>query len=184
MERLAIPVDELTLRSYRAWRREWFLLTAGDYAAGEYNCMTTAWGAIGSMWDRPLAAVAVKPTRHTFAFLERYPTFTLCHFPRSFQKKLLYLGSKSGRDLNKIADSGLTPIASSRVAAPGYAEADLVLECETVYSDDYKPERFKREALRDSLRSERPHRIFFGEILAVFGTGDYLVPSRSSDAPG
>ncbi|MBN1837296.1 MAG: flavin reductase [Spirochaetales bacterium] len=173
MERLAIPVEDLTLRSYHLWKREWLLLTAGDYAAGQYNSMTVAWGAVGAMWDRPLAAVAVKPTRHTFSFLERFPSFTLCHFPAAWKKKLLYLGTQSGRDLDKIAESGLTPIPSSQVGAPGYAEADLILECETLYSDDYKPERFQSEALGQGHRSKSPHRVFFGEIRAVFGTPEY-----------
>jgi len=173
MERLPIPVEDLVLRSYHAWKRQWFLLTAGDFAAGEYNCMTVAWGAVGSMWDRPVAAVAVKPTRRTFAFLEGYPSFTLCHFPGTWKKKLLYLGTTSGRDLDKIAESGLTPILSSRVAAPGFAEADLILECEILYSQDYEPERARSEALQGSYRSGSYHRIFFGEIRGVFGTEEY-----------
>lgn len=173
MERVPIPVDDLALRSYHAWRREWFLLAAGDFPSGSYNCMTVAWGALGSMWDRPLAMVAVKPSRHTFGFLERCPSFTLSHFPPAWKKSLLYLGSNSGRDLDKISETGLTPIASSRVRAPSFAEADLVVECEIVYADDYDPGHFRREALAKSSRSEHSHRLFFGEIKAVFGTPDY-----------
>jgi flavin reductase (DIM6/NTAB) family NADH-FMN oxidoreductase RutF len=173
VERLPIAADELAVRSYHAWRRQWFLLAAGDFPSDSYNCMTVAWGALGSMWDRPLAMVAVKPSRHTFAFLERYPSFTLCHFPPTGRKTLLYLGSSSGRDVDKITESGLTPVASTRVGAPSFAEADLVLECELAYADDYEPEHFRRDAPRGSSRSEHSHRLFFGEIVAVFGTPEY-----------
>ena len=175
MERVPIAVEDLVLQSYHAWRRRWFLLSTGDFSAGKYNCMTVAWGAVGSMWDRPVAIVAVKPSRYSFGFLERYPSFTLCQFPASWKRTLLYLGSKSGRDTDKITESGLTPIASSRVAAPSFAEAELVIECEIVYADDYKPEGFKKEALHDSNRSQSYHRLFFGEIKAVFGSEGYRV---------
>jgi flavin reductase (DIM6/NTAB) family NADH-FMN oxidoreductase RutF len=174
VERTAIAVETLVLRSYHIWRRQWFLLAAGDLAAGEYNCMTVAWGAVGSMWDRPLAMVAVKPSRYTCSLLERFPSFTLCHFPAACKKKLLYLGTTSGREVDKIAASGLTPIPSSRVGAPGFAEADLIIECETRYADDYEPEKSRRATLEDGSRSQHDHRLFFGEIQAVFGTAEYV----------
>jgi hypothetical protein len=84
-----IAVDDLLLPGFRAWRRDGFLLAAGDFAAGTYNCMTVGWGGIGCLWDRPVALVAVKPTRHTFDFLERFPSFTLNHFTPEFRKALL-----------------------------------------------------------------------------------------------
>ena len=73
--RRPIPADELVLPVFRAWRRDWFLLAAGDFAAGQYNCMTVGWGGFVRLWDRPVALVAVKPSRHTFGFLQRFPGF-------------------------------------------------------------------------------------------------------------
>ena len=116
--RRAIPADDLLLPACRAWRRDCFLLAAGDFPSGRYNCMTVGWGGIGALWDRPVALVAVKPGRHTFDFLERFPTFTLSRFPESYRRTLLYLGTHSGRDEDKIRESGLTPIASAVAAAP------------------------------------------------------------------
>lgn len=172
-ERTLIAVDDLVLRSCQAWRRRWFLLACGDFAAGRFNCMTTAWGTVGALWDRPVAMVAVKPGRYTFEFLQSFPSFTLCLFPAAWKRTLLYLGTHSGRQGDKIAACGLTPIASSRVAAPGFAEAELILECETLYADDYRPEGFAHEATGDSFRSKTRHRLFFAEIKAVFGMPEY-----------
>jgi flavin reductase (DIM6/NTAB) family NADH-FMN oxidoreductase RutF len=142
-------------------------LAAGDFAAGQFNCLTVGWGGLARLWDRPVAFVAVKPTRHTFSFLERFPRFTLNHFPPPFRKALLYLGTHSGRDGNKLGASGLTPMASTGVAAPCFVEADLMLECEKAYADDYRPEQALLAALANGERSGRTHRFFFGEVRAV-----------------
>jgi flavin reductase (DIM6/NTAB) family NADH-FMN oxidoreductase RutF len=173
MQRQAIAVDHLLLPPFGAWRRDAFLLTAGDFAEGQYNCMTVGWGGLGQLWDRPVALVGVKPTRLTCDFLERFPTFTLCHFPSPHRKALLYLGTHSGREEDKIAASGLTATASTVVAAPCFAEADLVLECEKLYAEDYRPESLLNKELRAAKRAGAPHRFFFGELRAVLGDVRY-----------
>lgn len=174
--RRLIPADELVLPVFQAWRRDWFLLAAGDFAAGQYNCMTLGWGGFLRLWDRPVALVAVKPSRHTFGFLQRFPAFTLNHFSADFRKELLLLGTRSGRDGDKVADSGLTPMASTAVPAPCFAEADLVLECVQAYADDYRPELAFLEAMAGGERSGLPHRFFFGEVRAVLGDPRYAPP--------
>lgn len=171
-----IAVDDLVLPAFRAWRRDGFLLVSGDFSAGTYNCMTVGWGGLGCMWDRPVAIVAVKPTRHTFGFLGRFPSFTFCHFAPELRKSLLYLGTHSGRDGDKVQASGLTPVPSTSVAAPSFAEADLVIECVQVYADDYRPEAALEESLRSGARSESRHRFIFGEVRAILGEARYSAP--------
>jgi flavin reductase (DIM6/NTAB) family NADH-FMN oxidoreductase RutF len=90
--------------------------------------MTVAWGSMGVMWGKPFAQVVVRPVRYTFEFMEQYDSFTLCAFPAEYRQTLLMLGTKSGRDGDKIAESGLTPVVSANVAAPGFAEAELIVE--------------------------------------------------------
>jgi flavin reductase (DIM6/NTAB) family NADH-FMN oxidoreductase RutF len=178
VQRQPIAVDELLLPAFGVWRRDWFLVTAGDFAAGQYNCMTVGWGGLGELWDRPVALVGVKPTRHTCGYLERFPTFTLCHFAPEHRKALLYLGTHSGRDGDKIAASGLTPVASTTVPAPSFADADLVLECEKAYVEDYRPELAVLESL--GKRSGSPHRFFFGEVRAVLGDPRFQAAAAKS----
>lgn len=175
--RRLIPADELVLPVFRAWRRDWFLLAAGDYTAGQYNCMTVGWGGFARLWDRPVALVAVKPSRFTSGFLQRFPGFTLNHFSPEFRQALLLLGTRSGRDGDKLTASGLTPMASTAVPAPCFAEADLVLECVQAYADDYRPELARLEPMAGGERSGRPHRFIFGEIRAVLGHPRYASPS-------
>ncbi len=176
MKREPIPIEELDVRIHHLWDVQWLLLTAGDFAAGSYNTMTVSWGSLGVMWNVPFAQVVVRPGRHTFNFIDRLPTFTLCAFAERYRPALQRLGTKSGRDGDKIAESGLTPQPSSAVAAPGFAEAELVLECRKIYSDDLDPARFLDPAINRNYPAKDYHRFYFGEIVAVSGTDDYRRP--------
>ena len=173
MMRTAIPIDQCALNTLRLFDN-WLLLTAGDFAAQAYNAMTISWGSLGTMWNKPFVQVVVRPTRYTYSFMERYPTFTLTAFPSQYKHALDLLGSKSGRDGDKIKDSGLTPIASVKVAAPSFAEAELVLECKKIYFDDYEPTQFLADYIQKNYKNDF-HRVYFGEILAIQGTAAYHV---------
>lgn len=173
MERTPIPVEQMLSLPFSIFDRQWFLLTCGDFAAGQFNCMTISWGSMGTMWGRPFVQTVVRPVRHTYRFMETYPTFTLCAFPREYRRALDLLGSKSGRDGDKIAEAGLTPTASTVVAAPGYTEAELVIECKKIYWSDFDPTHFVDPAIDRNYPTRDYHRSYFGQVLAVSGTEAY-----------
>jgi len=173
VQRTDIDPARLRLPVVSAWKDRWFLLAAGDLAAGSFNVMTVAWGALGCMWSRPLAMIVVRPTRYTYTFFEKHRDFTLNRFPAGFEDKLNYCGSHSGRDVDKIRQTGLTPIACRRVAAPGFEQAELILECRVSYFNDLDPSRFLEEYIEGNYPNKDYHRMFFGEILAASGTADY-----------
>ncbi len=170
MTRGPIPVAELTVNPSRLWLSKWLLLTAGDFEKGDFNAMTVGWGTFGAMWNRPIAQAVVRPVRYTYEFMERYGSFTLCAFPEEQRAALQILGSKSGRDGDKIAEAGLTPIASTEVTAPGFAEAELIVECRTIYWHDFDPAHFVEPAIAEAYPDRDYHRSYFGEILAIHGT--------------
>jgi len=168
-----IDSDDLRVCTHRIWDTQWLLLAAGDFAAGEYNAMTVGWGSLGTMWNRPFVQVVVRPVRYTFEFTEAYPTFTVSAFPERYRDALQLLGTKSGRDGDKIAEAGLTPVASTRVAAPSFAEAELVVECRKIYFDDFDPSRFLDPEIDGHYPAKDYHRIYFGEIVAIQGAPGY-----------
>jgi flavin reductase (DIM6/NTAB) family NADH-FMN oxidoreductase RutF len=166
-----IKTKDLVLPSVEIWLKRWFVLTAGDM--GKSNSMTVAWGSVGGMWEMPFVQVVVRPTRHTFGFMNESPTFTLCSFPVKYRKDLALLGSRSGRDGDKIALTRLTPVKSAVVAAPCFQEADLVFECRKMYWQDLDERNF----LSDKIAAQYPqmdyHRFFFGEILRIRGAREF-----------
>ncbi len=176
MTRKPIPVEELVINPSRLWLSKWLLLTAGDLEKGDFNAMTVGWGTFGAMWNRPVAQAVVRPVRHTYGFMERYGEFTLTAFPEERRDALKLLGTKSGRDGDKIAESGLTPIPSTKVAAPGFEEAELIIECRTIYWHDFDPARFVEPAINDSYPEKDYHRSYLGEILAVHATDPWRRP--------
>ncbi len=166
--RHAVPLEDLQVRAYDLWKNQWLLLTAGELAEGRFNTMTVAWGGLGAMWHKPMAMIVVRPTRHTFQFCEGYDTFTLCAFGEQHRAALKLCGSRSGRDTDKVAATGLHPVASTRIAAPGFDEASLILECRKIYHSDFNPGAFLDPAIEENYPKRDYHRMYFGEILAAF----------------
>lgn len=169
------PIDLTQLRVdiHNLWNRQWFILTAGDFKQGDFNAMTVSWGSLGTLWNIPFTQVFVRPTRYTYTFMERYRTFTLCVLPESHRKAAQLLGSRSGRDGDKIADSGLTPVAASSVEAPIYDEAELALECRQLYAQDMDPQAFMDPRIDAHYEAKDYHRIYFGQVLAAHGRAAY-----------
>jgi flavin reductase (DIM6/NTAB) family NADH-FMN oxidoreductase RutF len=172
MQREPIALTELQLPSFGAWEPGWFLLTAGENRPGGFNSMTISWGAFGVIWHRPLAVVVVRPQRHTRRFIDQGDTFSICAFDEQYRETLQMLGTLSGRDSNKMTDCGLTPIALSKIACPGYAEAKLILECRKTYFDDLEPGHFLADFIAPLYQNDY-HRVYFGEVLAASGTAEF-----------
>ena len=176
-DRQEIVFDEFNANPFQLFNRQWFLLTAGDYAAGKFNTMTVSWGYIGFMWGFPSAIVAVRPQRHTLGFIRQCSSFTLSAFSEDYRAALQLCGSRSGRDLDKIAAAGLTPEASAKVSAPVFREAELVLECRKVYQDKFLPEGFTDPAIGEKVYPGNDyHQIFAGEIVRIAGTDKFRRP--------
>ena len=122
-----IDPAHLTLRPFEILDVEWALLVAGSERP---NPMTVSWGGLGTLWNRPVATVYVRPTRHTFSLLEAEPSFTLNFLPEPFRGALDLCGSRSGRDLDKwkAAEQTLARprfIVCTRDNRPSVADSDL-----------------------------------------------------------
>lgn len=167
-----ISVEELRLNPMTLIGGEWMLVTAGNEERG-YNTMTAAWGHLGAIWDmpghkRPLptALAFVRPQRYTKEFMDREDTYTLTFFDDSWRKQLLYLGTVSGRDENKIEKAGLTPEFGENTT--WFAEAKLVLVCRKLYQQNLKEECFTDRAVLDRNYPKRDlHTMYLGEIIKV-----------------
>ncbi len=174
MERVDIQPLSFAAKVHDVWYNKWFLLTSGNFKKSHYNTMTVAWGYFGIMWSKPMAMVVVRPTRFTFEFMEQYDTFTLTAFDKKYKKDLNLLGTKSGRDGDKISETQLTIVPSTIVQAPSFDEAELIIECKKTYWDDFKPEHFLDPEIHKKYPLKDYHRMYFGEVLAVQGKKQYV----------
>ena len=159
-----ISVSELKLNPYEKIGKEWMLCTAGT--EGNYNTMTCSWGHLGCLWNLPTAICYVRPQRYTREFIDREDRYTLCFFPEQYKKALGYLGTKSGRDEDKVAAVGLTPVHGDGYTY--FAEASLVLVCRKLYRAPVLEEGFVDKAVLEDCYPQRDfHDLYVGEIIKV-----------------
>lgn len=145
--------------------QEWMLVTAGTL--GTFNTMTANWGGMGVLWNRPVTFVFVRPQRYTFQFMNRAETFTLSFFERRYREALSFCGSHSGRAVDKMTATGLTPIAVEPDAVT-FQQARLVFVCRKLYAQDLEGDAFTvPEVAADIYPSHDYHRLFIGEVLTV-----------------
>lgn len=164
-----IPVQDLTMNPMTLIGREWMLVTAGTQERG-YNTMTASWGHLGSVWGHgggmPTSVIFIRPQRYTKAFVDREELYTLSFFPETYKKQLAYLGSHSGRDEDKVAAVGLTPVFDGECT--WFAEAKLVLVCRKLYRAPLVEEGFLDRAVLDESYPNRDlHDLYIGQILRV-----------------
>lgn len=103
-------IDPMTLDKnwFEGLHSEWALLSAGK--PENFNTMVIGWGMFGPMWGIPVCEVVVRPQRYTFEFIEREETYSVAFFGNGYRKELGICGSKSGRDIDKMKETGFTPI--------------------------------------------------------------------------
>lgn len=143
--------------------KQWMLITAGK--PEKFNTMTASWGGLGVLWNADVSFAFVRPTRYTFEFLEQEKYYSLSFLGMGERRALQICGSKSGRDVDKVKEAGLTPVFDA--PAPYFEQAELSLVCRKLYTQDLDPSRFLDPALESNYQSRDYHRMYVGEITKV-----------------
>lgn len=157
---------------FELFEKQWALVTAGS--PEHFNGCTVGWGSMGTIWNKPVVTVFLHPARYTRDFLRENDSFTVCFFPESCKKALGIMGSRSGRDGDKVSAAGLTPVAVGD--SVGYREASLTFLCRKLYQhsfdkDSLAPElqsyyqSYPRSYPPDGDGEWQPHWVFVGEIV-------------------
>ena len=168
---IEVKPDQIGDNAFRAIGQGWMLITAG--AVDSFNTMTASWGMWGHLWERDVCFCFVRPQRYTFGFMEQASHFTLSFFDEAYRPALNFCGSHSGRDTDKMAATGLTPVAGSS-GAVYFAQARLVLECRKIYAQNIVPGSFIDPAIPAEVYAKADfHRMYVGEIVRCLcaGTG-------------
>lgn len=123
---------------------DWALVTAGSEES--FNTMTVSWGSFGELWGEDTATVYIRPQRYTEEFLNQNDYFTICFFPNEMKQQIHSIcGSKSGRDTDKPAQAGITPIFSEK--APYFEQARIILVCRKTAKGCFTPDQFADEQI-------------------------------------
>jgi len=164
---IKIKALEIPDNAVKLIAQDWMLITAGDETA--FNTMTASWGALGEIWGKPVFITTVRDSRYTYQFLEANDYYTLCFFDEEYRPKLEMLGSRSGRDTDKIKDSGLTPVVTPK-GSMAFSEARIIIECRKLYSAPFDPAQFDDKGVYDSVygRESSMHTQYIGQIENVW----------------
>lgn len=146
------------------WFRHALLLCAGDKQ--QSNAMTIGWGGIGTLWRKTAVTVYVAEKRYTKQFMDGAQYFTVMAFDERKDEIMEYMGTKSGRDGDKAKALKLHT-AYTENGTPYYVEADVVLECRTMYAAPFDPQYFKDDVPKQ-MYSNFPagvHTMYIGEVV-------------------
>ena len=161
---LEIDIRDVKKNMLKAISDEWMLISAGDEEKS--NMMTASWGLTGELWFRDVAVCFIRPQRYTLDFVEKKDSFALSFFGTEQKQALSFCGSKSGRDYDKLEQTGLTPVYSDGTVY--YKEAKLVLICKKIAVSEIRPETILEKSVLERCYPERDfHKVFVGEIIKV-----------------
>mgnify|MGYP000849551913 FL=1 len=161
------PLD-MILKPFSSIGHDWMLITAGSGTGrSEWNTMTASWGSFGVFWNKRTVTCVIRPTRHTWSFVEREPLVTFSFFDSEFRKSLQVCGSTSGADTDKAETAGLTPVLLES-GAVGFAEAKLNLVCRKIYAQDIDPALFIDPSIEKNYPEKDYHRMYMCEITGVY----------------
>lgn len=143
----------------------WFLITAGN--EDKYNMMTASWGTFGILWNKPVAQIFVRPSRYTHQFIIKNDFFSICFFDSSYSNILSELGSKSGRNFDKMNISALkAKVYENKTIF--FEEAKEVLILKKIYNSFLDEKGISNDVKKDFYPQEDFHSFFFGQIIDYF----------------
>lgn len=125
-------------------------------ADGRYNIITIAWAGTVCT-NPPMVSISVRPERHSFRILRGTGEFVINLTTKKLAFATDYCGVKSGRDVDKFKELGLTALPAGSVRAPMIGESPVNIECR--------------------VRSITPlgsHHMFLADVVAVHADGKYM----------
>jgi len=133
------------------------------------NTMTIGWGSVGFIWGKPIFTALVRYSRHTYEMLKNTDEYTISvPLKKDLKKELLFCGTKSGRDVDKIKECGLTLVDGKKIGTPIIGDCELHFECKVVYKQGMNGENLDSLIKDSKYNDDDYHVMYFGEILASY----------------
>lgn len=160
-----VELSSLKLNPFDMIGKQWMLISAGNEQ--KWNTMTASWGGLGVIWGAPTATAYIRESRYTKEFVDAGEYFTLSFLAEGHRDALNLLGSKSGRDIDKMQGGGLTPVFVE--GQPSFEEAETVFVCKKRYAGDLAAKDFLDPAIDPKWYSTHDyHKMYLGEIVACY----------------
>lgn len=129
------------------------LITCID-GSGKPNIIPVAW-TMPTSFDPPMVAVGIASTRYSHKLIKETREFVINIPTKELVKQIDYLGSVSGKDVDKFKVSNLTALPAKKVKTPLIGECVAHIECELASKFD-----------------TGDHTIFVGKVVAAQASKD------------
>ncbi len=146
------------------------VITAGK--EDHYNSMTASGGGLGMLFKKPTTWCILQAGRYTLELIQKEQTYTMSYFPDEYKEQILFLGSKSGRDSEKMKEVELTSVQTPS-GDMSFKEARLIIECKLTEVTTPNPVDFCTQEAKDYIteayKEANDYRKYvFGEITHVW----------------
>lgn len=160
-----VELSGLQLNPFQMIGKQWMLISAGTEA--KWNTMTASWGGIGVLWGVPSATAYIRHSRYTKEFVDAEAFFTLTFLKDGNRAALNLLGSQSGRQMDKMHESGLTPAFVE--GHPTFEEAETVFVCKKKYKGEIEAKDFLDPSIDKKWYADHDyHTMYIGEIVSCY----------------
>ena len=165
-----ISPEEICDNVFTLAGKDFYVITAGK--KDHYNSMTASGGGLGIHLKKPTTWCNLRADRCTLEMIQKEQTYTLSYFPNEYKEQLLFLGSKSGRDSEKMKEVELTSVQTPS-GDMSFKEARLIIECKLTQITTANPNDFYTQEAKDFIKEaykEANHyrKLVFGEITHVW----------------
>ena len=155
-------LEQLEINPFTKIGKQWALVTAGNKS--KCNTMTVSWGGLGVMWGKNVAFIFIRDSRYTKEFIDKGDLLSISFLGESYREALNFCGSKSGRDVDKFTQAGLTP--AFRHGIPYVDEAEHVLLCRKMAAVPIAAEAFTDKEIEDRWYKDGDmHTMYVCEII-------------------
>ena len=138
------------------------------------NSMVIGWGMVGFNWRKWVFTAFVRESRYTKGLVDANREFTVNIPVGAVDKKAIAIcGAKSGRDMDKIAEAGLTLVDPEVISVPAVKEFPLTLECRVLYQQEQDPAALPSDILEglypaDESGKRDLHTTYIAEIVDCY----------------
>jgi flavin reductase (DIM6/NTAB) family NADH-FMN oxidoreductase RutF len=165
-----ISPEEISDNVFTLVGKDFTVITAGK--EDHYNSMTGSGGGLGLLFMKPTTWCILRADRYTLEMIQKEQTYTLSYFPNEYKKQILFLGSKSGRDSEKMKEVELTSVQTPS-GDMSFKEARLIIECKLTALTTANPNDFYTQETKDLINEAYQEanvyrKLVFGEITHVW----------------
>jgi flavin reductase (DIM6/NTAB) family NADH-FMN oxidoreductase RutF len=165
-----ISPEEISDNVFTLAGKDYFAITAGK--EDHYNSMIGSGGGLAVLFKKPATWCVIRADRYTLELILKEQTYTMSYFPDEYREQMLFLGSKSGRNSEKMKEVALTSVQTP-FGDMSFKEARLIIECTLKQITTPNPNDFysqeAKDYIKEAYKKESDYRKYvFGEITRVW----------------